>query len=195
MKIDKLNLHANHKLQKCHYSAKTQSHTMVTIAVHVSTVGQGIAKVGTVHCRRDHQCQRWFDRPSRCTRQQIRCTTLCVFLKSVCSKTSTTRKLWTNRRPIVRSNCKGRYFSLGWNVPVALFKTFCKNFLWLNIWTLQESGNREKSWNRIRARTIGSKAWKLEAKNGLFAFIPLTILSVCAWCTMATVTGPPSEAG
>ena len=33
------------------------------------------------------------------------------------------------------------------------------------------------------------------AKKRIFAFIPLTILSVRAWCTMATVTGSPSEAG
>ena len=31
-------------------------------------------------------------------------------------------------------------------------------------------------------------------KKRIFAFIPLTILSVRAWCTMATVTGFPSEA-
>ena len=33
------------------------------------------------------------------------------------------------------------------------------------------------------------------AKKRIFAFIPLTILSVRAWCTMATMTGSPSEAG
>ena len=33
------------------------------------------------------------------------------------------------------------------------------------------------------------------AKKRIFAFILLTILSVRAWCTMATVTGSPSEAG
>ena len=37
--------------------------------------------------------------------------------------------------------------------------------------------------------------FRLRFKISLFAFIPLTILSGRARCTMATVTGSPSEAG